>query len=97
MPAVSHERGSVAQPEPASTAGALLLGLAHRPLTAQELDAARNCVAASQHTRLARLPNPAMNAHREAEGVAVACDAAAPARVLRLPLRLIHIVPGASR
>ena len=84
MPAVSHERGSVAQPEPASTAGALLLGLAHRPLTAQELDAARNCVAASQHTRLTLLPNHALNADGELEGFVFECCADDPASVLPL-------------
>jgi hypothetical protein len=38
------------EPAPALT-GSLLLNLAHTPLTKQELDAARNCVSASQHTR----------------------------------------------
>lgn len=84
MPAVSHERGGVAQPEPAPTAGALLLGLAHRPLTAQELDAARNCVAASQHTRLTLLPNHALNADGELEGFVFECCADDPASVLPL-------------
>ena len=43
-----------------SQTGALLVNFAHTPLTKQELDAARNCVATSQHTSLTLLPNHVM-------------------------------------
>ena len=65
-------------------AGALLLQLAHRACTSQELDAARNCVAASQHTRLTLLPNHAINPDGELEGFVFECCADDPASVLPL-------------
>jgi hypothetical protein len=71
------------QPTPPAS-GALMLHLAHRALTGQELDAARNCVAASQHTRLTLLPNHALNPDGELEGFVFECCADDPASVLPL-------------
>ena len=48
----------------------------------QELDAARNCVSASQHTRLTLLPNHAINLEGELEGFVFECCADDPASVL---------------
>jgi hypothetical protein len=54
-------------PAPART-GDLVECFAHRQLTSQELDAARNCVSSSPHTKLTLLPNHAINVDGELEG-----------------------------
>ena len=56
-PSTSVPAPTPAPQEPsASTTGALVLNLAHRQLTSQELNAARNCVSVSQHTKLSCSP-----------------------------------------
>lgn len=57
---------------------------AHRQLTSQELDAARNCVGSSPHTKLTLLPNHAMNVDGELEGFVFECCADDLASVLPL-------------
>ena len=85
LPAPPLPAPSPASQEPGtSLTGALLLNLAHTPLTMQELDAARNCVSASQHTRLTLLPNHAINVEGELEGFVFECCADDPASVLPL-------------
>lgn len=84
-PSTSVPAPTPAPQEPsASTTGALVLNLAHRQLTSQELDAARNCVSASQHTKLTLLPNHAINPEGELEGFVFECCADDPASVLPL-------------
>jgi hypothetical protein len=75
---------ATASAAPPAPAGDLLQQHAHRPLTAQELDAARNCVSASQHTKLTLLPNHALNPDGELEGFVFECCAEDPASVLPL-------------
>ena len=62
------------KPEPART-GDVVESFAHRPLTSQELDAARNCVSSSRHTKLTVLPNHAINLDGELEGFVFECCA----------------------
>ena len=65
-----------------NTQGTLLLDFAHLPLSRQELDTARNCVAGSKHTRLTLLPNHVLDPTCEFEGFVFDCCADDPASVL---------------
>jgi hypothetical protein len=73
-----------AAPVPPSPSGVLVLDLAHRQPTSQELDAARNCVSTSQHTKMTLLPNHALNADGELEGFVFECCTDDMASVLPL-------------
>ena len=84
MPVQAAPAALIASPQEPPASGALLLQLAHRTCTSQELDAARNCVAASRHTRLTLLPNHALNPDGELEGFVFDCCADDPASVLPL-------------
>lgn len=70
-------------PAPAST-GDLVDCFAHRQLSGQELDAARNCVSSSPHTKLTLLPNHAMDVDGELQGFVFECCADDLASVLPL-------------
>ena len=76
--------GAEPRHSPADTQGTLVLDFAHRPPSKQELDAARNCVAGSKHTRLTLLPNHALDPTGELEGFVFECCADDPASVLPL-------------
>jgi hypothetical protein len=76
--------GAEPRQSPADTQGTLVLDFAHRPPSKQELDAARNCVAGSKHTRLTLLPNHALDPTGELEGFVFECCADDPASVLPL-------------
>jgi hypothetical protein len=64
--------------------GTLDLRHAHRTVTTQELDAARNCVSASQHTKITLLPNHAINSEVELDGFVFECCCDDSASVLPL-------------
>ena len=68
----------------AETPGELNLSFAHRGLTMQETDAARNCVISSPHTKLVVLPNHSMNLDGELEGFVFECCADDAASALPL-------------
>lgn len=68
---------------PAAT-GVVQTNLAHRVLTPQELDAARNCVSASRHTNITLLPNHCINPDSELEGFVFWCCGDDSASVLPL-------------
>ena len=64
--------------------GTVELRHAHRTVTTQELDAARNCVSASQHTKITLLPNHAINSEGERDGFVFECCCDDSASVLPL-------------
>ncbi len=64
--------------------GTLDTRCAHRPLTAQQHDAALNCVSASPHSKLTVLPNHTINPHGELEGFVFECCADDLANILPL-------------
>jgi len=75
---VTHEKPTV------STAGVVYTNLAHRMMTPQELDAARNCVSESMHTKITMLPNHSINPDGELEGFVFECCGEDSASVLPL-------------